>query len=385
MTSTASVPNRVRYVHEGPSATEILGYDLEPVIHQGLTQKTINSLKSIESAGELLNIFPEFYTSPIAQALADVKKWTISTDTKMPININELLERSLVKGAWDTTERCLTDLVTLANRVPSASNNAYYLEATSDGFIVLDIEKDCDPALAARFLRELPWTYAERSMSGYGYHLVLPLPTNYWQFKNALTNVVLKSSDGTYEILLNHWVTFTREALPHGLKDVPQNGKTMLDKHRMQAWDALYEMLAKDATNRELERVTVSSERPYIPYGQQIVADLLQADQSRTIDDYRGDWSKLHFHLIGRWNKQLDMILPIYAQMPDLSESDEFMHDKPVGLHTYDLGAKAWLIYDALSQYVPHRSKHDTLRRGIPFLLDRVCWAIGASAADVND
>src|SRR5699024_2889070 len=101
----------------------------------------------------------------------------------------------------------------LVDFLPNAANHALRLNALVDRVAVLDIEKTCPDELKEALCR-LPALYRERSMSGQGVHLVLPLPDSFEDFRDAAAKRVVKGPHGWYEILLGHYVTFTRDVLP---------------------------------------------------------------------------------------------------------------------------------------------------------------------------
>ena len=159
-------------------------------------------------------LFPEFYTNASVQMLAGHSRWTVSDKDKTPINTRELMTTGRIWGAHEISDDCLVTLEELKGFLPNATNNAFYLKAQIDGLLVLDIEKTCPPEIAAKLLGISDTLYSELSMSGKGYHLLLPLPSNFWDFPIATGKKVLKEEHGYYEILLDHWVTFTRNEVP---------------------------------------------------------------------------------------------------------------------------------------------------------------------------
>lgn len=154
--------------------------------------------------------FPQFYGNPAIRALADASRWTISGQIgdddldvagkpptrKAPIDIRHLLDFGRVRGAWALDERCLVTLDELTQAVPDAANNAFYLQALTDGLLVLDIEPDCPPHIAVDLLRLPGALYSELSMSGNGFHILAPLPQNFHDFPIASTKRVLREEHG---------------------------------------------------------------------------------------------------------------------------------------------------------------------------------------------
>src|SRR5207248_8940766 len=123
--------------------------------------------------------FPQFYDNPAIRALASARRWTVSgqigediEERKAPIDLRELIDHGRVRGAWSIGPACLTDLDELTCALPAASNAAFFLQAQTDGLVVIDVEADCPPGIAADLLRQPGILYAELSMSGRGFHLV---------------------------------------------------------------------------------------------------------------------------------------------------------------------------------------------------------------------
>lgn len=291
--------------------------------------------------------YPGFYENPIISAIADVERWTVSDNEKVPINMRELLDRGRIWGAHEITSECLVTLDEMTERLPLAANNAFYLRAQTDGFLVLDIEKTCPPHIAAKLLT-IPALYAERSMSGKGYHLVLPLPTNFWDYPIATGKRVLKEEHGWYEILLDHWVTFTRNVMPAGDLPAPDLASD--------GWAELYAKLAGDAVEAPTSEFDVSTERPEIVRADQIIELMTRRGLEKCLDDFNGDSSRFEFSSLGTLYNRLS---PILVAIKDAEPAAEF-----------DASAKSWLIYEAAAKLLPHRDKHDEIRNGMPLLLN---------------
>lgn len=303
--------------------------------------------------------FPEFYANPIIQAIADVPRWTVSDNQKMPINMRELMKTGRVWGAHEITDQCLVTLGDLTSFLPAAANNAFYLRAQSDGFVVLDIEKTCPPEVAAKLL-EIPNLYAERSMSGKGYHLILPLPTNFWEYPIATGKRVLKEEHGWYEILLDHWVTFTRNVIPESALPDPD--------HLTDAWEALYETLAKDAVEVTTSEFDVTVDRPDVPRLDQIIQMMTRRGLEKSLDDFGGDYSRFEFSSMGSLYNRLS---PILVAVRDAEPEAD-----------YDAAVMAWLVYEAAQQLLPHREKHDEYRNGMPLLLNAAVELVARRLGD---
>lgn len=286
--------------------------------------------------------FPDFYEHPVIKSLAPNKKWTYSDADKRPIDIVKLRDTGHVFGAKYTNDSCLVDLNTLIELIPEIANHAYYMDCFTDDIVVLDIESKCPDDIKAKLL-DLPYLYGEKSLSGKGYHLLFPLPKNFDQYPIAKKKLVLKEPHGYYEILLNHWVTFTRNMLP---PSKPGNNK----------FETLFAALASKAVEVQKAQLDVSMTKPEIPYEDEIISVVNAKMYDKQPDYFQNDMSKWEFGYVGFFNKRLEMVLKI----------DKFR------THNYNETEKVWLLYEAIKATIPYRSKHDTVRNNMPWLMYNV-------------
>lgn len=306
------------------------------------------------------DVFPVFYANPAVQDLAHAERWTVSArlpgreTRKAPINARALLEQGRISGAYRTDEECLVALDRLTEEIPDAANTAFYLNAQVDGYAVLDIEPSCPPEISAELLK-IPSLYAEESMSGRGYHLLLPLPANFWNFPIATSKKVLKEKHGYYEILLEHWVTFTRRDI---VTPTPQPG----------AWEALYEQLASQAVATASAELDVSLDKPEIVREGQILSVMTAKPLEKSVEDFHGDHSRFEFSTMGTlYNKLRLVLLAVQDAEPNA---------------IYGETEQSWLLYEAARALLPHRDKHDEERNGMPLLLNTAVSLIARRLAD---
>lgn len=315
--------------------------------------------------------FPQFYDNPAIRALATARRWTVSgkigdlestgdapaPTNKSPIDLRELIDHGRVRGAWNVGPACLTDLDELTRALPRASNAAFYLQAQTDGLVVIDIEPDCPPGIAADLLRLPGILYSELSMSGRGFHLVTPVPANLHDFPVAADKRVLREKHGWYEILLDHWVTFTRVPVPDHTVD---HGGAVPRSPRLATVEELYAELAAQArenTGVSSTAIRTASQTPDIPHADDIVERTLTSarDRLRSHNDFDHDMSRWEFSVLGTLYRWMQVPLRTYATL---------------GVQ-YSVSDKAWLLYRAALGIIPARPKHNQLRNGRPFLLDR--------------
>ncbi|HEU5223101.1 MAG TPA: hypothetical protein VFU07_05395 [Candidatus Lumbricidophila sp.] len=301
--------------------------------------------------------FSDFYSNPTIESIADSPRWTVSgqldpnhpTKRKAPIDMRELQQNQRLRGAYEKTSNCLMTLDELMQFLPNAANHTFALNAHLDRILVLDIEKTCPPEVA-RELIALPSLYSELSMSGQGYHLVMPMPASFDEFPIAANKVVLKEEHGWYEILIDHWITFTRVPIPaERLNDRMASSRT---------WDEVYRSLANTATQAHIDagtRQSVSLEKPDIPGEYEAIRVMTAKPLPKTLSDFHGDHSRFEFSALSTLHQRLSPALPFLSAEYDTE---------------YSVSMIAWLIYEAALAVLPHRAKHDEYRNQMPLLLN---------------
>lgn len=330
-------------------------------------------------------IFPSFYDNPAIRALATACRWTISgrlgelddedSGRKAPIDVRHLLDgcnpgcrhAGPLRGAFALDDTCLLTLDELTRALPNAANAAYYLQAQSDGLIVIDVEPGCPPDVAADILRLPGISYSELSMSGRGFHLVAPLPANLHDFPVAAEKRVLREEHGWYEILLDHWCTFTRNPVTDRIRD---HVAALPDPPRFSSVEDLYAQLAekaKPSLTVSATAVGTDGEMPDIPYAKAIVEQTLAGsrDRLKTLEDFDHDHSRWEFSVLGVLYTGMQLPLRTYR-----SFGAEF-----------SVGDEAWLLYKASLDVIEPRPKHSQMRNGRPFLLDRAAALVAVREA----
>jgi hypothetical protein len=315
-------------------------------------------------------LFPSFYTNTAVQLLAGHARWSVSgrlgddpeKDAKAPIDMRALMTSGRIRGAWEISDSCLVTLDELKTFLPNAANNAFYLQAQTDGLMVLDIEKTCPPEIAAPLLGMTEALYSELSMSGKGYHLLLPLPSNFWDYPLAVSKKVLREEHGYYEILLDHWVTFTRNEVPAERYVDPEGVLPVAP-----AWAELYASLAELAIETPSVELDISAEKPEIPREEQILDLMTRQPPKRDLASFHGDYSRWEFSILGVLYNRLAAILVAVKDVVD---------------HPYDEGDQAWLVYLAGQKIIPARDKHEEYRNGMPLLLNAAVSLVARRSAD---
>ena len=290
--------------------------------------------------------FPQFYNNPTIQRLASLEQWTVSDKNKRPIDMHAFISSQEIWGAaYDRGYNPFVDLKTLCETIPTATNNAFSLDAERDGIVVLDIEPSCPDNIRELFMG-LPYLYGEVSMSGKGIHLIFNLPRMILaRYPNAQNKLALKEEHGYYEILISHMVTFTRNSLP------PAEFKSDIS-----VFENVFELLAQQATKTikaeqlNMGDITIES----IPYAQTIVNVLSGQNYYKRLSDFKFDNSKFEYNMAFFYNQRMERMMGKSFTFKD---------------HTYTAEERAVMIYEIVKNKIEHRAKHDSFRNGMPWLL----------------
>ncbi|MGB3673966.1 MAG: hypothetical protein WA988_05975 [Candidatus Nanopelagicales bacterium] len=350
-----------------------------------------------------MSTFPEFYDNPhIRSALAPQRLWTVSDFDKRPVDIVAALDTSPVcvrcsraecnevHGARiaDAATQLLTlDELTLA--LPQASNVATHIDWRSSGMMILDIEADCPPEVTDQLLRlvtgnaessESTAVYSEVSGSGRGYHLLLPAPTNLAHFPRAADASKLQHPQRWYEVLLYHWITFSRRQIP------PQRlaSAAAEPKGDRLTWESVFAQLVQIAPGGgatgdkgsglfdqtlalAYEDVELTSLE--IEVATAVIEQLDSQTGKDLIDDFHGDTS--------RW--EMSQLLPIAA----LSQSKLHVRqsiNRITGSATQtpeqDQQQLLRVVHHVARHTLPARTKHHERRAGVSYLLKRCAEAL---------
>lgn len=336
-------------------------------------------------------LFPAFYGNSAIRALSSACRWTISGQIgelepsdpdktaptrKAPIDVRHLIDGcnpgcrhpGPVRGAWSIGPSCLVALEELSTAVPNASNAAYYVQAQSDGLMVIDVEPACPHSTMADLLRLPGILYSELSMSDRGLHLVAALPSNFHDFPIVAGKRVLRHEQGWYEILLDHWVTFTRRPVPQTALDrATDSGR---DPQFAAVEDLYADLAAKARRTANASAAAVSTDDSMlesIPYAETIIRFVLATDREALDDPERfgHDMSRWEFSVLARLHSRLETGQRAYQDLGAVFTS----------------GDTAWLLYRAASEVIPPRPKHAQMRNGRPFLLDRAAALVAEREA----
>lgn len=289
--------------------------------------------------------FKDFRNHPFISSIASKERWTVSDNHKMPIDMYALLHEGKIAGAATPAAPCLISLDELNENLANAANYAFHLNAREDNFIVLDVEPKCPEDIKEKLLRTNA-LYREVSMSGHGIHLIFPYPAAILaKYPKAQNKIVLKHPDGWYEILMEHYVTFTARQLPEpDVTDATVINEIITDLAKIQK-----ESVSVQIDVEKLDDVTAP--------GTDLALDLLRKSLSfyaKTETDFNNDSSRYEFGVAAY----------LYRKLRDILRTAAIQ----IAGHEFTEAEKTWLIATVLKEHLSYRPKHDTQRNGLPWL-----------------
>lgn len=290
----------------------------------------------------------QFLTHDVIKKLAKNKKWTVSTNDKIPIDIVELVNNNKLMGAHFQDERSLTDLEFIAKTFDFNCGYTYFLSQRNDKYIILDIEPIC-PDHIKEYLLKLPYIYGEISKSGKGYHLIFNRPKCFNEFTDIIMKPAFIHQKRSFEILLNHYVTFTGNMLPKQKNRLSQN-----------EFEKFFSEFAKKQPKPSKITINFDDSIESIPNFDLIMnlMDNIEYDRSPNEEyflkaDRTTDWSKYEYNYASFLHWKLDNICnTAIVQKNPLNEQQ-----------------KAYIVYKTLTEKLNERNKHNSQRNNMPFLL----------------
>ncbi|OUS97367.1 hypothetical protein CA951_03205 [Rhodococcus sp. NCIMB 12038] len=348
-------------------------------------------------------MFPEFYTNAhIRSSLAPHRLWTVSDFDKVPVDIVSALDTSPVcPRCWrpecnevhgarvaDADTQLLT-LDELTAAVPDARNVATHLDWRSSGLMVLDIEPHCPPEVTDQLLRLATGNtasprpravYSELSSSGHGYHLLLPLPENLAYFPRASNATKLQHPKLWYEVLLYHWITFSRNQIP------PQRlaAAAAEPNGAMLTWEGVFGQLVEIAPGGTAtgDQAPGHFDQALALSGDELDLTSMEAEVARTVVDYldHEDSKDLigDFHGdTSRWEmSRLIRIAAVAQSKLHVRTTINRITSAATQTREQDEQQLLRVVHHVARETLPPRTKHDERRSGVSYLLKRCAEAL---------
>ena len=156
----------------------------------------------------------------------------------------------------------------------------------------------------------------------------------------------MQDEDRYYEILINHWVTFTRNMIeppaePEGSISTWFNKLAENENQKMIDFDA-----------SEFEIVDPNDIPEYMFLYENTKK---RTSYNKTLSEFKNDHSRYEFGYAGH-------IVAVLWKILSLSNILRTGHE-------YTVSEKAQIAYDVFVDLIPHRSKHDSKRGNVPYLM----------------
>lgn len=307
----------------------------------------------------------QFLQNPLIKKLADYPNWAISSPNKVPMDMYNL-KNGIVSGCSPEIPYSMMTLHEINEHIQNVPNLAFYLNNDIHDVVCLDVEKTTSGPLKRKFL-STDYIYGERSLSGKGYHLWYNTPDNFYDFNNASQKIVLREEEGNYELLLNHWVTFTGNT-------IKLNTQSSTDI----TIETIYESLAKQLEEKQifkqnytLEEINISN----IPYATEILSYLDKRLFNKTPQDYP-DKNNITGYDMSRY--EFSYMCSRYSNIK------WFIENKLPNNITLSLNDICTLMYKTAQDTLEYRDKHATLRNNQPWLFYTATQAINFCEGDVT-
>lgn len=324
-----------------------------------------------------LSMFPYFYAHPYINDLARYPQWSISTpDTKMPIDMTLATTAGIVAGARKNQDEGTYHEFTLDQLVtalPTAANHAFFLNVDTQGYGVIDIEPDCPADIAEHFisLAISEKCYVERSMSGRGWHILFPVRPDMLNDSVIGPRAVMRHPRGWYEVLLQHWVTFTRDpgtppTTTARTSDAPEMNARTIDEIVYTLRDQIPESPTPAHAVADIDDVDFSILTDNDNFIVNAIINNIDDIHDKEPDYFHHDMSRWEFSRINTVIAKVNADVELFLAYPEYAgEKYTITEDRFVAM-----------VYKIIIETIPERDKHHTNRNGLPFLLHRVLTAL---------
>lgn len=303
----------------------------------------------------------KFMRTNIAKELGKNHRWTIS-ENKKPLNIYKLIDGRTTNdgqffGAETHDRQSLTTLRHILDHplIHNVNNVTYYLNADFDNIVCLDIEPSCPNNLRNQFLK-MPCLYAEWSTSGKGIHMFFDYPYDIQEkYKGAKGKTVMKGEHKFYEILIQHYVTFTgnTENLKFCYGKDPKEFRTLFRKLAKRQKISITKELNIQMTNLK-QSIYDAIDWPGLPKLMHIL-ETGSSNFHNTHDKEQYDYDESRY--------EFAYITQVYMNLESALKTAVFNGNRPI---TDD--EKARILYEMASRHIKFRDKHNEIRNGMPWL-----------------
>ena len=353
----------------------------------------------------------DFNNNKLIQNLGDKPVWTVTKlfdGKKLPLDAGQLVNEGKVtawKSQGEGFHPAPGTLMTLDELAKSerlyGANRTLLVNTMEQDVIALDIESDTTQEAVDAFVNNLPIFYLENSVSG-GFHALIPLskdikakyadifkdnvlfqrklivqygsqefPDSFLNLKDLNWGLEEKLGLGTVEFFFkSHFITLTRSTLP-----VPIYSKLHSPEEIGQMYVNLDKLLALiTKTNSGQSRIQgthgiVSGNN--IPKLSKLISDSLSDE---AMDSFFAmspiDYPDHTSNGLSRYENAVvyKVANAIKSAFLDKSNPEMVMLTKKQ-YKDLTLDEFAYAIYLTVTKVVDHRKKHDTKRRGMPYLL----------------
>lgn len=310
--------------------------------------------------------------------LANFPYWTLTkSDDKMPIDVHKFFQyvnerNDIPEFFFGATEAdCNVPFTSLDNLYklftvdlksamdtkifPNATHDinigpvAFRLTTRTQPYVILDIEPKASDEIRNKFL-DTKFLYCETSMSGKGLHMVFETRDILAKYPDAALKPALKSEDGSVEILINHYVTFT--------------GNNIIEPTSSDD-SYFYEVFEKLASEAKPPMNVVEAKTDCD------VSNIFKGDHLVDIVKPKKSYDSFANGAHDLSKQDMRFICQLAGQL--LDATDKFQEH---GLHTYTIDELASLLYVITKKHIPYRDKHDKNRSGITWLEYEVQMAL---------
>lgn len=276
--------------------------------------------------------FREFYSNPIIRELGAKERWTVVDSELIPIHMPHLLDSGDVRAVSEISGTYLVSLPDLTDYLPQAANCSMFL-SLSDGVSAVLVDHTA-PAEVMRELLLTPSGYAEYAMDGRGILLLIRRPETLFDVSQIHGTATLKAHNESLKMIVQGWVTLSRNVLPQGKANLVRSTGSSAS-----FWGEYLSSLELLASHHE--DAALDAQAPVLTG----FVDLMTRHPLQTqISDAQGDVAAFEYSALGELYRRL---IP----------SARNLWNGPRLTHT----SEAYLLYNAATRLLPHRSKYQRL------------------------